>query len=265
MKYDYNDIKRAYKNIGISRGMTISLKTDLRFLGPFDDSKFDLLSAHYNILADLVDLSEGTIVVSTATFSLCNTSKVFDIANTPSEMGVLTEYIRTKPESVRSLHPFASHTAIGKNANYICSNVARHSYGPDTPKARLLELDTQYLSIGMPPSEITMTIHQIERLMGVPYRYVKEFIQPILRENEIVYEPFYLDVRYLECNARMDLNNKVYPNFFKCGYKVKEEVLGRGKIYSFSMYEFYLSTIQLLKNDLYACLASEPSEKPFQT
>ena len=81
MKYNYNDIRKAYKKIGISKGMTISLKTDLRFLGPYDDEqKSNVLAAHFNVLADLIDLSEGNIVVSSATFSLCNTGKVFDIS-----------------------------------------------------------------------------------------------------------------------------------------------------------------------------------------
>ena len=66
----YSYIKNAYEKIGVSKGMTVSLKTDLRFLGPYDsNSQNDLLAAHFNVLADLVDLSEGTIVVSSASFS----------------------------------------------------------------------------------------------------------------------------------------------------------------------------------------------------
>ncbi len=266
MKYNYRDIKNTYKEIGISKGMTVSLKTDLRFLGPYDsNSQNDLLEAHFNAISDLIDLSVGTIVVSTATFSLCNTDNVFDILNTPSEMGSLTEYVRTRPGSVRSLHPFASYAAIGKNANYICENTGRHSIGPNSPKARLLELDAQYLSIGLPPSRVTMVIHHIEKLMGVPYRYVKEFIHPVLRNGVVIYEPFYLYVRYLECDAEMDLDNKVYPYFYSEGFNTKEKKLGRGRVYSYSMNDFYLSTVKLMTEDIYACLENEPIIKPYQT
>jgi aminoglycoside 3-N-acetyltransferase len=266
MKYNYRDIKNTYKEIGISKGMTVSLKTDLRFLGPYDsNSQNDLLEAHFNAISDLIDLSVGTIVVSTATFSLCNTDNVFDILNTPSEMGSLTEYVRTRPGSVRSLHPFASYAAIGKNANYICENTGRHSVGPNSPKARLLELDAQYLSIGLPPSRVTMVIHHIEKLMGVPYRYVKEFIHPVLRNGVVIYEPFYLYVRYLECDAEMDLDNKVYPYFYSEGFNTKEKKLGRGRVYSYSMNDFYLSTVKLMTEDIYACLENEPIIKPYQT
>ena len=265
MRYNYNDIRKSYKKIGVSKGMTISLKTDLRFLGPYDDEQqSDVLAAHFNVLADLIDLSKGNIVVSSATFSLCNTKKVFDIDNTPSEMGALTEYIRNMPGARRSFHPFASYVAIGKDADYICSNTSRHSVGPNSPKARLLEFDTQYLSIGFHPYLVTMIIHHIEKMMGVPYRYVKEFIHPVLREGEVFNEPFYLFVRYLECNAKMNLNTKIYPDFFKNGYKVKEEQLGRGNIYSYSMNEFYFSAIESLTEDLYACLESRPLIRPYR-
>ena len=179
-------------------------------------------------------------------------------------MGSLTEYVRTRPDSVRSFHPFASYTAIGKNADYICENNGRNSIGPNSPKARLLELDAQYLSIGLSPSRVSMVIHHIEELMGVPYRYTKEFIHPVLRNGVVNYEPFYLFVRYLESDVEIDLENKVFPFFYSEGFQTKEEKLGRGKIYSFSMNDFYLSTVKLLTQNIYACLEKEPIIRPYK-
>jgi len=265
MKYNYNDIKESFEKIGISKDMTILLKTDLRFLGPYSaNSQNEMLMAYFDILADLVDLSKGTIVVSTACTSLCNTNNIFDIKNTPSEMGSLTEFIRNQLDAIRSFHPFNSYAAIGKHADYICTNNSRHCYGNNTPIARLLELDAKCLSIGLHPNETTSEIHHVEMLMGVPYRYVKEFIHPVLRNDKVVYEPFYMHLRYLECEAVNNLDTKVFPYFYKCGYKIQEKSLGRGKIYLFSMNEFYSSTVQLLTNDLYASIESEPSKKPYQ-
>ena len=248
MKYTYNDIKKTYEKIGISKGMVISLKADLRFLGPYsNNSQNDMLEDHFNILADIVDLSEGTIVVTTATTSLCNSNNLFDIKNTPSEMGSLTEHIRNKLGAVRSFHPFNSYTAIGKHADYICTNNSRHCYGNNTPTARLLELDATQISIGLHPIETTSISHHVEMIMGVPYRYVKEFIHPVLREDNVNYEPFYMHLRYHELlnngQAEKGLESKVFPNFYKFGYKIREKSLGRGKIYLFSMNEFRVEKI----------------------
>lgn len=269
MKYNFNDIKETYKRIGVRKGMIINLKTDLRYLGPYSsNSQNDVLEAHFNILADLVDLSIGTIVVTTACTSLCNTDTIFDIKKTPSEMGSLTEFIRNQVGAIRSFHPFNSYTAIGKHAEYICTNNSRNCYGNNTPTARLLDLDATQLSIGLHPDQTTSISDHVEMVMGVPYRYVKEFIQPVVRENKVVYEPFYMHLRYLELLNRGEavkkISNKVFPNFYKFGYQVQEESLGRGKIYLFSMNEFFSSTVQLLTNDLYACLTSEPSIRPYQ-
>jgi len=265
MKYSFEDIKRAYKNIGISEGMILVVKTDIRFLGPYEsEDQNQLLKDHLDTLIELVSLSKGTIVVSTGTNSLCNTDIVFDVKNTPSETGSLTEFIRNHPMAVRSFHPFSSYAAIGKQANYICENITRHSVGPNTPEARLLELNAKYLSLGLHPVHTSTLIHHIEKTMGVPYRYTKEFIHPVLRNGKKVYEPFYMNLKYLECNAVMNLEKKIYPFFKECGYKIKEEKLGRGKIYFFSMNELYSSAIKLMSNDLFACLENEPAIKPYR-
>ena len=52
MDYNYKDIKNAYKEIGVERGRTVLLKTDLRYLGAHDSSdRNGALSAHYNALS----------------------------------------------------------------------------------------------------------------------------------------------------------------------------------------------------------------------
>ena len=267
MRYDYtlNDIKGAYKKIGIRKGSTVLLKTDMRFLGYFESRrKEDILNAHFNVLAELVDLDVGTIVVSTSSTFLCNTDTPFDLKKTPSERGVLTEYIRNMKGALRSFHPFVSHTAIGKNAEMICGNVSRQAYGPGTPKERMLALDTLYVSVGLTPNLTCSLVHYIEFVMGVPYRYVKEFIHPVVRDRKIAYEPFYLYVHYLECEVKRDLNVKIFDRFRNSGNKIEETVLGRGKIYSYSMKDFYKSTIKAFQDDIYIWLKEPPSVRPYQ-
>ena len=58
-----------------------------------------------------------------------------------------------------------------------------------------------------------------------------------------------------------DLDIKVFPYFFSEGYKIKEANLGRIKSYSFSMNDFYLSTVKLLTKDIYAMLYEPPMDQ----
>jgi len=263
--YTCGDIKTAYERIGVKRGATVLLKTDMLYLGYFESRrKEDILNAHFKVLAELVDLDVGTIVVSTSSTFLCNTDIPFDLKKTPSERGILTEYIRNMNGAIRSFHPFMSYAAIGRNAEMICGNVSRNAYGPGTPKERMLELDTLYVSMGLTPNLTCSIVHYIEFVMGVPYRYVKEFIHPVVRDRKIVYEPFYLYVWYLECDLKRDRNVKIFDRFRNGGNKAEEAVLGRGKIYAYSMKDFYESTIKAFQDDIYVWLKEPPNIRPYQ-
>ena len=265
MKYNKKDIIKAYKKLGVKKGMVLAVKTDIRFLGPYEsNNQNELLNDHYEALANIIDLNEGTIVVSTGTTSLCNTNIPFDLDKTKSEMGSLTEFIRNKKGAKRSFHPFNSYSAIGKHSAYICDNFNRHSVGPNTPEAKLIKLDAKYLSIGLHPKDSSTIIHHIEKTAGVPYRYIKEFNHPVIKNNKVVKEKFYLNVRYRESRIVMDLGKKIFPYFKKKGYKINEVKLGRGKVYLFSSKDFFLASLELLEKDLYACLKSIPKIKPYQ-
>ena len=80
----------------------------------------------------------------------------------------------------------------------------------------------KYISIGKHPRDTTSVIHHVEMLMGFPYRYIKEFIHPVLLEGKVVKEPFYMNVRYYECNAVRTLDRLIFPHFYKCGYKIQD-------------------------------------------
>jgi aminoglycoside 3-N-acetyltransferase len=265
MYYNYENIKDALEAVGVTKGRTVLVKTDLRFLGPFEKlDKESILMALYNALSELIDFSKGTLVVSTASHKIINTNTPFDLRKTPSERGIFTQYICNKKESIRSFHPFDSYTAIGKNAKYICCDVSRHSYGPETPKARMLDLDTLYISIGLHPRMTCTVVHHIEMIMGVPYRYVKEFVHPVVRNNVIKKEPFYLHVWYKQCQIEKNKNEKIFNHFYKSGYELKKHVLGCGNVYSYSMVDFFNSTVKLFKDDIYVFLNKVPERNPYR-
>ena len=266
MDYRKNDIIRAYEDVGVERGRVVVLRTDLRFLGRFAKTGREaILSAHFQALADLVDLSVGTIVVPTGTPSLFNTNKVFDSATTRSEMGALTEYVRTRSYAQRSFHPFISYAAIGQYANFICRKTSRHCFGPHTPEARLIELDGLDIGIGLHPRKGSSVVHHIEHIMGVPYRYTKEFEHPVIRDGVIRKELFYALVWYQECDIIRNMNRKIFECFQADGYKVAETPLGRGKIYSMSLRNFFMSASAAICDDIYIWLDKPPTVRPYRT
>ncbi|MBI5557308.1 MAG: AAC(3) family N-acetyltransferase [Deltaproteobacteria bacterium] len=221
-----------------------------------------LLRAHLRSLSTHLG-SEGTLVVPTHTLNLCNTDILFDPETTPCTNGVFSEYVRTQPGTVRSFHPFISYGALGIEANAICENVSRHGYGPETPMSRMIEADTMSIHIGLHPEESSSIVHHVEMQMGVPYRYTKEFMHPVVREGKRIMEPFYLYVWYKQCEIKRDRNKKIFMHFLK-NYSLNQVKVGRGYIFSYSMRDFYQSMVGYLREDIYGWLREIPATKPFR-
>ena len=213
MSYSYDDLLEAYKKLGLEGGQVVYVGSSLPYLREFAiPGKTAILDAHYNALMNVLG-KEGTIVVFTQSTQLCNTDIAFDLKKTPSISGIFSEYIRKKKGAYRSFHPFCSYAAIGKHARKITDDTTRHAYGPETPMARMIDLDTIGISIGLPPRLTCSAIHHIEMSMGVPYRYFKEFVQPVVRNGKIQEELFYLLVWYKGINLKRDRLRKVFQNF----------------------------------------------------
>jgi len=261
--YNVADLYSAYEAVGVTRGSTVSLKTDLRLLGPYS-GEGSPLEAHFRVLAELIDLKRGTLVVTTANTSLCNTDTVFDPATTPSAMGVLSEFIRHQPGAVRSFHPFLSYTAVGREARELCLDVSRHGFGPESPKARLLERDTLVVSLGQHVRLTASVLHHAEMLMGVPYRYTKEFMHPVQRPSGVKIEPFYMFVWYRECGIDHDGVEKIFNFYTRAGGTMREVELGRGRIYSVPLRPYFESNLLALKEDPYMFLKQVPEAKPYR-
>ncbi|EGB13410.1 aminoglycoside 3-N-acetyltransferase [Pseudodesulfovibrio mercurii] len=262
--YTYDDLIEAYSTVGVRRGATVILRTDLLRLGPYEKrDRNSILEAHFNALSELIDLKQGTLVVPTASLSLCNTDIPYDPDNTPSETGLLTEYIRRKPEAVRSFHPFVSYTAIGKNADYICKDVSRHAFGPETPEARVVELDGLCVCLGKDIRNMAL-IHHVEHVMGVPYRYTKEYMHPISINGEVSIQPFYRHVWYEHCGLKRDGVRKIVEELKKRGTSILKAPIGKGFVYSVGARNFYDECTKILAKDIYIWLRVLPTSRPYQ-
>lgn len=263
LPYSVDSLIASYQACGLKSGQVIYLTGNFGRLGvSLDLTKTALFDMHLEALWTILG-EKGTIVVPTHTASLCNTDTVFDLQKSKSEMGPFSEYIRGLDGAVRSFHPYFSRAAIGHKAEYICGDVARHSYGGHTPFARMLELDAVFISVGLEPRNIVSLVHQCELDMGVPYRYTKEFMHPVLRDKVEVVEPFYHLVTYLDCDITRDKNVKIFSRFEQ-HHQLKKVTMGRGHTWSFNMRDFYQSTTKILSENIYSWLQVEPKKRPFQ-
>ncbi len=100
------------------------------------------------------------------------------------ELGILTEYLRTRPGAQRSRHPEASFVAIGSKANWITENhPLQYGCGPGSPLAKLCEMGGKVLSLGAPLETLTL-LHYAEIMASVPGKRIVHYKMPVKLQGQ---------------------------------------------------------------------------------
>lgn len=100
------------------------------------------------------------------------------------DYGVLPEFLRTFPGSVRSGNPGASICAVGSRARWLCENhPLQYGYGLGSPLAKLVETGGRILLLGSPLDSVTL-LHYAEHMAAVPGKRVIHYREPILIDGE---------------------------------------------------------------------------------
>ena len=116
----------------------------------------------------------------------------WDIRTTPSQTGIISEFVRKDPRSFSVFHPIYSFSIIGKHAKELVKHRYKGSYSKDSIFHKLRILDAKILQIDRVYKGTTM-FHYVEEMLGVDYRYFKNFTGIVTDENENgIGEFFYL-------------------------------------------------------------------------
>ena len=171
-------------------------------------SESEMINLSEVLYGELNRFKNSTILVPTASLNILETNEIFDISRTKSSrMGYFSEYIRKKKLSKRSNHPIWSFSAIGKYSKQILENVPKNSYGQNSVFDRLLNYNTYYICLGDLKNCIS-PIHYVEQMVGVPYRFFKEFEVNIKKKNKIKKETIYFYAMLENSKIQKDYNHK---------------------------------------------------------
>jgi aminoglycoside 3-N-acetyltransferase len=128
----------------------------------------------FNALLETVG-PEGTVAFPTFNFAFCNGS-TFDYKRTPSQMGMLTEMARRNPKASRILHPIYSFALFGKQAKELSEKINNiSSFGDDSLFGEIRRQNAKILLIQLPFNKSMTFLHHIEEMVGVDYRFLKNF------------------------------------------------------------------------------------------
>ena len=129
----------------------------------------------------------------------------------------------------------------------------------------MLNLNTRQVNFGLHPSKAVTLIHHIETLVGVPYRYNKEFYHPIISEDKVKNENFYLSVMYMDSDIqkRIKLNEHFFEELELKGLLSEAQHESGLRMWSFLMRDFYDIVIPFFMEDIYTYLERPPTKRPY--
>ncbi|MDQ3020500.1 MAG: AAC(3) family N-acetyltransferase [Bacteroidota bacterium] len=169
------DLASSWNESGIDKGDTVLIHSYLsRFLKRLKSKGIDLTPN--DILDSLIEAvgKSGTLIFPAYNFEF-NNSGVFDIRNSKSETGSLTEAARLHNSAVRTGHPLFSFAVIGYHIDKFRNLYNYSAFGIDSPFAKLLELDGKIAALDI-GGEFCMTFyHYVEETENAPNRFHKVF------------------------------------------------------------------------------------------
>lgn len=162
------DIVTALKKLGLKQNDIVLVHGSLSRIGLVDGGADAVIDALLEVVG-----GNGTLLMpsfqSGSEFFLAQSKCVFDIRNSPSELGIISETFRKRPGVIRSLSPTHCTAGIGPEAWAILKDheQCRVSAGHGSPYHKLVQACGKILLLGVDHSSNT-TLHFVENTNGAP-------------------------------------------------------------------------------------------------
>ena len=157
-------LTEAFHKIGIQKGDSVLVHASLSKIGYVDGGAKTLVTALLETIGN-----EGTLLFPT--FSATGRNKThleehpyFNIRNTPSQMGAVTEYFRKLEDVFRSMHPTDSVCAKGKLADFFTNSHYGQltPYNEHSPFRKLCLMKGKILMLGNTLNGACTNLHTLE-------------------------------------------------------------------------------------------------------
>lgn len=162
-----SELNAKLAGMGLGQGDTVLIHASIKSMGYVEGGPKAVAEA----LLEAVGPT-GTLVAPAFTFAHeSQENPLFDTETEPSEMGSITEAVRTLPGALRSNAYRHSVSAIGANAERICRTPVENSpFSMEGSFGQMLEIGAKVLLMGVAYTHCTAA-HFAEYLNQVPYRH----------------------------------------------------------------------------------------------
>ena len=159
-----DEIMNGLEKVGLKKGMIVYVHSSMSSFGYVNGGPNSVISPILNIIGN-----EGIIVVPTFT----HRTDIFDIETTKSWTGAISESLRLKKGSFRSVHPTHSVTAFGLLAKEIIKGHEK-SKSPFDEKSPFHKLAVRGSYILMLGTENNSMIHYVQNKVNFPNLFLKK-------------------------------------------------------------------------------------------
>jgi aminoglycoside 3-N-acetyltransferase len=249
----YSDFFNALKTAGINNNDIVFVHSDISVFGKLCNfGRNFLFDTLIGAIKEAVGIG-GTILMPTFSYSFCNNEK-FDVHNTKSTVGVLTEHFRNQPDVKRTIHPIFSISIWGKYQKKFL-DIGKDSFGKKSVFYKLHKMNGKIIFFGASFGSCTY-IHYIEQTHGIPYRYLKTFRGKIRDYDREYDDECTYFVRYLNKTIITDLSR--FERHLLMKGLMEEVKVGTGKILIVDADVLFKEGYKLLDKDIYFFLKETP-------
>ena len=219
-------LKEEFEKIGIKEGDSVLVHSSLSKIGFVDGGPATIVNALLEVIG-----SNGTLLFPAFPAAGRNKTHLeehpfFDIENTPSQMGAITEYFRKQKNVFRSFHPTDSVCALGQLADYYTNSHFGQltPYNEFSPFRKLCTRNGKVLMLGTTLNGACTNLHTLEDAV--------DFKFPVYDQK--IFDVKMIDASGNESVMKTKVHDPVYSAKRNCDALKpvfeKESVLVNGKI-----------------------------------
>jgi aminoglycoside 3-N-acetyltransferase len=195
----------------------------------------------------------GTLVIPVFSYSFTK-GEPFDVRNTPSAVGMVSERFRTRPGVYRTEDPIFSFACRGRLARELCAIPVKECFGAESVFAALHRLNANIVDVGCSLNRGGTFVHYVETAHAVDYRYKKVFSGTMIsadgeaRQCSVVY-----NVRDLARRSEADLG-RLQRRLAEDG-NLRTADVGRSRIMTVTASDLFDTAWKMLDEDAVALVA----------
>lgn len=189
----FSSLVNDFRKCGITQGDSVLVHIGFSKLGFVEGGAATFINALQDVIGEKGNILMPSSPNNGLQLEYIQSNPVFDVAHSPSKMGILSEYFRKLPGVIRSESPTEPVCCLGPDAVWFTSGHKNEPtpYSANSPFARLVEKKGKILYIGVTLDNAGTSLHVLEDAVAdfpFPVYFAQEFEVNVVPINTAPYK-----------------------------------------------------------------------------